>query len=200
MNYLFHIYFSTTDPATQLGACLGDFYKGNIANLDCSTALKKGLALHRALDTFADTHPLLLHCRAAFPKEQRRMAGIALDIFFDHFLAKHWESYCTIPLQTFCQTFYTTTKPLTPLLTPEAAYVHSLIANENWLAAYADLKTITFVLTRMSRAIHFKNTLEETPQTLIAQYAFFEDAFRQFIHSALKSFEQGHENAWQRGI
>jgi acyl carrier protein phosphodiesterase len=184
MNYLFHLYFSTAEPATLLGACLGDFFKGNIKNLSYSQPLKKGLILHRQLDAFADTHQIILENKTRFPQAQRRMAGIALDIFYDHFLAKNWAQYSRQDLATFCQTFYTQAKPEVKGLPPEAQYFFKKLSTEDWLTAYAEVQTIHLVLKRMGQYLRFENTLAETASVFTDHYTYFSESCTQLMLAA----------------
>lgn len=184
MNYLLHIYFCTPEPSTLTGACLGDFFKGKVENLPYAAELKQGIKLHRQLDSFADTHPLLLHSKSLFPPEQRRMSGIALDIFYDHFLAVHWSAYSTQALETFCQTFYVLAKKSLPLLPTEAQYFLNLIIRGDWLTSYRKPQNIALVLQRMSRHIPFQNTLGNCIQVLENKYEALLADFTAFMPAA----------------
>lgn len=184
MNYLFHLYFCSPEPATLLGACLGDFFKGNIENLPYPVLLKKGLTFHRQLDSFTDSHRIILENKTKFPQNQRRMAGIALDIFYDHFLAKNWAKYSPQKLHTFCHTFYTQAQPEARHLPEDAQYFFEMISSEDWLTAYAQLSTIKFVLQRMSQRLSFTNTLSETFTVLEANYAYFAESCTQLLTEA----------------
>lgn len=184
MNYLLHIYFCTPEPETLTGACLGDFFKGRIENLPYSAAFKKGLQLHRTLDKFADTHPALLHSKQLFPAESRRMAGIALDIFYDHFLAANWTAYSPQTLNTYAQTFYAQAATCKHLLPAEAQYLLELLSRGDWLTAYQDLENITLVLKRMGRHIPFANSLGLTQNVLHENYSSLKKYFSLFMSEA----------------
>jgi len=55
-----------------------------------SPALLAGVALHRSIDSFADRHPAFRRSRARISPARRRVGGIMVDLFYDHFLALHW--------------------------------------------------------------------------------------------------------------
>lgn len=184
MNYLLHIYFCTTDPETLTGACLGDFFKGRIENLPYSEAFKKGLQFHRALDKFADTHPAILHSKQLFPADSRRMAGIALDIFYDHFLAANWTDYSPQTLSAYTQAFYAQAATCKHLLPAEAQYLLELLSRGDWLTAYQDLENITLVLKRMGRHIPFANSLGLTQNVLHENYSSLKKYFSLFMSEA----------------
>ena len=49
--------------------------------------------LHRRIDSFADTHPAFRRSRGRVSAARRRVAGIMVDMFYDHFLARHWGQF-----------------------------------------------------------------------------------------------------------
>ncbi len=198
MNYLMHIYFCTTNPLTLTGACLGDFFKGKIERQPYAKALCQGIQLHRSLDYFADTHPLILQSKSLFPKECRRMAGIALDIFYDHFLAKNWTQYSPLSLEQYTQSFYANATPYLPKLPSEAQYFFNLIKNGDWLTAYRQIENIEQVLKRMSRNIPFTNTLDQTSNVLNEHYATLAQGFSVFMVEARKKLPCNHGQLYSR--
>lgn len=70
-----------------LGNLLGDFVKGR-AELVEPAAFRLGVRLHRELDGFTDAHPAVKHSKSLIPAERRRVAGILIDIFYDHFFVE----------------------------------------------------------------------------------------------------------------
>ena len=57
--------------------------------------------LHRAIDRFTDDHENFLEKKKLLSPERRRYAGIVIDIFFDHFLTKHWSTFGSGDLKEF---------------------------------------------------------------------------------------------------
>ena len=88
MNYLAHLHLGGEQPEQLLGSLYGDFVKGRLEGR-FSPQIEAAIRLHRRIDAFTDSHPLTERARARFPAERRRTAGILLDLFFDHGLARH---------------------------------------------------------------------------------------------------------------
>ena len=86
MNYLAHFYLSPDNEDILLGGILGDFVKGPIE--DDGTLLRRSIMLHRKLDTFTDTSPIIKRSKSLININKRRYAGVIVDIFYDHFLDK----------------------------------------------------------------------------------------------------------------
>lgn len=99
MNYLAHAVLAGPDPLLRLGGLMGDFVKGPLrpAPAHLPERLTQGLRLHRAIDAYAETHPAFRASRARVSPERRRVAGIMVDLFYDHFLARGWAAWPTAP-------------------------------------------------------------------------------------------------------
>ena len=104
MNYLAHLHLGGPAPQQLLGSLYGDFVKGSLEGR-FAPALEAAIRLHRHIDSYTDQHPLVLAALSRFPRERRRFAGIVLDVFFDHCLARHWEDYAEQPLGQFTEDF-----------------------------------------------------------------------------------------------
>ena len=100
LNYLAHLYLARENDALLLGGFLGDFVKGRLKGQRPSE-IEAGIQLHRNIDAFTDAHTITLASRNRFPSSTRRMAGIAVDIIYDHLLAVHWHRYSRTDLEAF---------------------------------------------------------------------------------------------------
>ena len=90
MNYLAHFHLAHETQTSFVGAMLGDFIKGR-RHLDLENDLRIGVILHRKVDAFTEDDALIKKGKSFFEHSQRRFAGIALDVFWDHCLAKNFE-------------------------------------------------------------------------------------------------------------
>ncbi len=69
-------------------------------------AIETAIELHRSIDVFTDRHPLVDASLSRFSLTRRRYAGIVLDVFFDHCLARDWVLYADRPLEHFTSDVY----------------------------------------------------------------------------------------------
>ncbi len=86
MNYLAHSFLSFTD-----GQIVGQFLEDFIRNRDRFTFpkdIQDGITLHRAIDTFTDSHPAIHEAKKVFAPLVRLYAGAFVDVSMDHFVAK----------------------------------------------------------------------------------------------------------------
>lgn len=102
MNYLAHLYLADYTGTSPAGSVLGDAVKGRLRG-DYPPAIEQGIRLHRRVDQFTDSHPVVLTACARFQPPYRRYAGILLDIYFDHILANHWRDYHSQTLARFAR-------------------------------------------------------------------------------------------------
>ncbi len=100
MNFLAHLYLSGSDPMVKVGNFIGDHVKGN-AYQNYEIGIQQGILLHRKIDFFTDTHPLVKRSALLLNERYGRYSGIVMDVFFDFFLAQNWDTYSPLPLTDF---------------------------------------------------------------------------------------------------
>ena len=89
MNYLAHLHLGGQRPGQLLGSLYGDFVKGRLQG-QFAPEIEVAIQLHRSIDVFTDRHPLVDVALSRFSLTRRRYAGIVLDVFLVHFLARDW--------------------------------------------------------------------------------------------------------------
>lgn len=154
VNYLAHVYLARHDDEAMLGALLGDFV--GTADLHRYSATMQGeILLHRKIDSYTDRHPAVASTRALFPEGRRRFAGIALDVYFDHLLARAWPAYSEVALDAFAQRFYATLRAHHALLPERLKQIAPHMAAHDWFGAYRDRdsvdRAVRRIATRLSR-------------------------------------------------
>ena len=100
MNFLAHLYLSGENKEIAIGNFIGDYVKGR-QYLNYPPGVQKGIIAHRNIDTFTDSHPMVKETKDYFREGYGRYSGIVVDVVFDYFLAKNWESYSTHPFKEF---------------------------------------------------------------------------------------------------
>lgn len=180
MNYLAHIYLSEPTPEGRLGGLLGDFVKGSLQKID-NPLLRQSIELHRRIDSFTDTHPTFLSAKSLFQLEQRRYAGILLDIFYDHFLARNFKDLTKTDLEHFVDNFYKILLLYNGLLPEPLKQSLPRLVSQNWLCAYATFEGLEKTLQRMSLRIRRGETLLGGLRILELKYTEFERSFYNFF-------------------
>jgi acyl carrier protein phosphodiesterase len=182
MNFLAHFHLAWPDELLVVGGLEGDFHKGPLPG-QLAGELLAGVRLHRAIDAYTDSHPVVAGLRREFPPELRRYAGIVIDLCFDYFLAREWASYCEIPRADFNSAVYRMLDKHSPLLSSGAAQMASRLQQHDILNRYQHWETITATARRIGQRLRHDNPLAATdeltrpllPKTGRAFQAFYPD-------------------------
>ncbi|GAC1584972.1 MAG: hypothetical protein NVS3B19_01800 [Ginsengibacter sp.] len=86
MNYLAHAYLSFSNPDVLVGNMISDYVKGK-KKFDYPKGIQRGMDIHRAIDTYTDSHIIVKEAKQYFQKPYRLYSGAFIDVVFDHFLA-----------------------------------------------------------------------------------------------------------------
>lgn len=154
MNYLAHAWLARHSDDAILGALLGDFVHGQVALADWPPALRYEILRHRRIDAYTDAHPQVIAARERFGP-LRRYAGITLDVYFDHCLARDWSRWSEVPLDAFCARVYRILAAHHAELPPRLAAMVPRMAAQDWLGSYARRESVdravAGIATRLSR-------------------------------------------------
>src|SRR6266498_5737073 len=100
MNYLAHAYLSFNRPGILVGNMISDFVKGK-KKYGYSEEIQQGIALHREIDRFTDTHAGTKEAKEIFRPAYRLYAGALIDVVYDHFLALDENEFTDESLKAF---------------------------------------------------------------------------------------------------
>ncbi len=176
MNFLAHALLAGDAPALIVGGVVGDWIKGPLP-AGLPDDLARGVALHRAIDHFAESHPAFCRSRSRVSADRRRYAGVLVDVFYDHLLAKNWAAIHQQPLDEYCEALYALIRDRLHDLPASAHPALTLMAQEDWLTSYAQIEGIADVLARMSRRARQPNPLENGEQEFLADVEGFTGDF-----------------------
>lgn len=181
MNFLAHFYLSGDSKEILTGNFLGDFVKGRHFALDYPEQISKGITLHRSIDHFTDTHPIVRNRTRQLIQKHGRYGGVLLDIFYDYCLAKSWKDYSDISLVTFSQNSYQTLANYEGLFPEKAKLTYKHMSEHDWLSNYVHLEGIERVLNGMERRTKFTSNLSKGIVELKENYAIYEEEFKLFF-------------------
>ncbi len=160
MNHLAHALLAGHNDDVLLGSLMGDFVRGAI-DRELAVGIRDGIALHRAIDVFTDAHPLIVEARAHFRPPFRRYAGILLDIWFDHLLARDFAQWSTTPLATFNVRVITVLDREHERLPQNLQRFARYMRSHGLLATYADREVIARVLAGVGSRLKRDNPLAD---------------------------------------
>ncbi|WKE65635.1 ACP phosphodiesterase [Gallaecimonas kandeliae] len=150
MNFLAHLHIADHCDSSLLGNLLGDFVKGE-PQAQLAPKLAAGVMLHRFVDSYSDSHRLTRAAKELFPGRARRFSPIALDMFWDHCLARRWADFHPESLRAFCQNAELLIQgEHSGDLPPRYLQVSASMWRNRWLESYRDFATVELALERMS--------------------------------------------------
>ena len=180
MNWLAHLVLSEPQADFRIGNLLPDFLPmGQLAGLP--TVIAQGVHRHRQIDAYTDAHPVVLRCAARFAPPLRRFGKVLTDVFFDHFLARDWSDYSSMPLAEFLENFYRATEDHRSSLPPLACLRLDQLRRYNWMADYGRVEGITHVLQRMGARLRRPVDLVPAMRVLEDRYEDFQNDFEEFF-------------------
>lgn len=188
MNFLAHIYLSGKEDEVIIGNFIADGIKGKKYQ-KFPPMIQKGILLHRAIDTFTDQHPIVKQSTARLHANYGHYSGVIVDILYDHFLAKNWNSYHDIPLVTFVDEFYALLHQNYEELPTRIQRMMPHMIADNWLTSYATVEGISVILTQMNVRTKGISKMNRAIVELETYYDSFEEEFTEFF-TELKVFSE----------
>lgn len=180
MNFLAHIYLSGDDEDIIIGNFIADGIKGK-RYLKYPPQIAKGILLHRAIDTFTDSHPTVRKSTAKLHKNYGHYSGVIVDVLYDHFLAKNWSKYYPQPLDEYVQEFYKLLRENFTKLTPRIQKMMPFLITQNWLLSYATVEGIGKILAQMNMRTKGIAQMDQAVNELEEHYDEFEAEFTSFF-------------------
>ncbi|HEU5291016.1 MAG TPA: ACP phosphodiesterase [Cyclobacteriaceae bacterium] len=194
MNFLAHLYLSGDDPKIMVGNFIGDFVKGRNAMEQFEPSIIRGIELHRAIDEFTDSHPVVSESKNRLRPKYRHYSGVIVDVFYDHFLARNWDQYHTDLLPDFADMAYDTIQSYDSILPKDVRYMMPYMIKGNWLVNYSKTEGIHRALSGMARRTPYESKMEEATVDLVNAYELFKAEFDNFfpqLNSYCKEFLSG---------
>lgn len=181
MNILAHGYLSDRNDGFLIGNFIGDFVKGDPTNPrhKLRAAEIAGVRLHRAIDSFTDSHPDVAAVRELLYPRCHKYAGVAVDVFFDHFLARQFASLTGETLDDFTAFFYTSLRRLASRFPAPANRMLDAMIRYDWVRSYQTLDGIDRSLNGISRRTAYPSGLDTA---IIDLEQYYEEINARFIH------------------
>ncbi len=169
MNLLAHAHLSGNDHNILLGNFIADAVKGNKI-LDYKKEIQSGILLHRKIDTFTDNHPVVKQSIERVRPDFGRFAGIVVDIYYDHFLARNWHVYDERELSVFAAHVYGILARNLFILPHRTKRLLPFLIAQNWLTAYASFRGLQQVFYGMDRRTKRISGMDKAIEVLKINY------------------------------
>ena len=188
MNFLAHLYLSGDDEGLIIGNFIGDEIKGNKWQL-LDEDVARGVLMHRQIDHYTDTHPICQEVSHQIRPYFGKWAGVALDLCWDHFLAKSWNEHHSSKLKDFSTSTYSFLKENKGRLPDQSRHMLRYMSQYDWLFNYSRLEGMDSSYRGLSRRIGRENSLHRGAEMIVAEHDFLEQKFNEFFPELKRSSE-----------
>jgi len=180
LNYLAHAYLSFNDPEILVGNLISDFVKGR-KKFDYPFRIQTGIALHRAIDSFTDDHPVTKEAKKIFADDYRLYSGAFVDVVYDHFLAKDQSIFAGEALMLFSESAYRMLEMHESVLPEKFRVIFPYMKKFNWFYNYQFEKGIERSFEGLARRAVYLDESEKAYQLFIKNYQLLGEAYRRFF-------------------
>ncbi len=197
MNYLAHAYLSFEIPDITIGNMISDFVKGKQKDT-YPEKIRQGIQLHRAIDSFTDTHSVTRRAKSYFRQDYGGYAGPITDIIYDHFLAKDPLIFpageAGNSLKAFSQRVYEQVGVREALLPEKFARLFHYMRLEDWLSHYGYKELIFKSFEGLARRAKYMPPADAAKRLFEAHFNDLEACYVEFFPElkdfALRTLEQ----------
>lgn len=156
MNFLAHLYLSGNNEQVMVGNFIADWVKGKRFD-GYPHDIQRGIRMHRQIDSYTDSHPLVKETITLFRPSYGRYAGIVSDIVFDHYLSINWHRYSNTNRIAFIDNVHSILQKYEYFAPGRSRSILPSLIYHGWLYHYISFYGIEKVLSRMA----YRTTLPE---------------------------------------
>ncbi len=176
MNFLAHLVLSPGGVKQMAGNFFANQAKGNKWKM-LEKEYANGVLLHRTIDSYVDSHQIIMNAKNFLSDEYGKFKGVLLDIYWDHFLAKDFSIHYKMQRPEFVSFCQRQLKIHANFFHPKAKAFVEHMEKQNWLNEYSELKGIEKILNQMSKRFKYDNPLSEGALGLKENYRELQTQF-----------------------
>ncbi|MCT6869599.1 ACP phosphodiesterase [Apibacter sp.] len=160
MNIVAHQLLSYKIPDIQLGNVLGEIVRGkDYQNYPQSIAT--GILLHRHIDSFTDSHPIVKQTTSIFHKSYGKFAPIITDVIYDYFLIKNWYLFSNDEFETFKKSCYELVIGTEILFPKKLEKILNTLIEDDWFDKYRTYEGIEWTLHHLTKKSKFNHHIAD---------------------------------------
>ena len=181
VNYLAHAYLSFDIPDILVGNMISDFVKGR-RKLDYPPVIRRGIALHRAIDNFTDAHPATREAKACFRPDYGLYSAPLTDVAFDHFLAIDPLIFPSPgDLSAFSSRTYARLAERISVFPERFARIFPYMRAQDWLSGYRHREGIFASFAGLARRAAYMPGAERACELFVIHYQRLRDCYTTFF-------------------
>lgn len=185
MNFLAHQFLSFGERGLQIGNLYGEIVRAK-EYLQYPDDIQKGILLHRAIDSYTDSHPTVKHSTSLFHNKYGKYAPVIVDVLYDYFLIKNWKKYSEELFEDFVNNCYRLFEENLPTFPENLQFIMQHLLKNDWFRNYATTAGIHETLSGLSRRSKFKNNIDEAVNELIRFETMLDEDFNLFFPDLIR--------------
>jgi acyl carrier protein phosphodiesterase len=186
LNYLAHQFLSGDNDELRVGNFIADFIKGK-KYLKFDKSIIHGIKYHREIDWYTDNHAVVDDLKLTLRPYFAKYSGVAIDVYFDHFLAISWNKYSDQDLKDYTQGTYELMYSWNHLFPERLNHMLIYMKRDDWLYNYQFIAGIDRALKGISTRTKFDSGLEKGGEVLSKHYDQIKEVFELFFEDILKN-------------
>jgi acyl carrier protein phosphodiesterase len=136
------------------------------------------------VDQFAQNNAIFQRSKQRIDRSFGHCRGILIDVFYDHLLARHWDTYSPQSLEDFAGRIYDLLAGNSSYLPAGLQRIAPHMIRNNWLVSYRETATVGRVLERLAGRLRRPNPLAAGLPELLENYVELEGDCRDFLSEA----------------
>lgn len=188
MNFLAHSFLSFSDEQI-----VGQFLEDHIRNKDrfsFAQEIQNGIAMHRAIDTFTDSHPAIHEAKKIFSPLVRLYSGAFVDVAMDYFLANDLSIHSLEGWKNHSQHVYKVLNENLSLFPENFKLMLSKMQEEDWLYNYREDWGIKFSMRNVLHKARYLDKDLPVFEAFLTHKNFLQECYDNFFQDLYKHAKQ----------
>lgn len=165
MNFLAHFVLSHGRPKITFGNFMTDMIRP-AEQRAWPAALQLGIELHHFIDDFTDEHPVNHELRIRLRPYFRKYAGVALDLYYDYILFRHWGEWGPLPFDEFRKKQYWIIGSYLEYVPPRLHQQILSMTTGDFLNTYTTVEGQAFAFRKMDERSRFETGFSQATEIL----------------------------------
>ena len=180
MNHLAHTFLAFEYDTLLVGTYVADMIPNH--QLDqFGKEFRKGIMLHRHIDTFTDQHPLFKESTRLLHRDMGKYAPVVLDIYYDYLLSKHWTIFSETILSAYCQDIYSRLLAYKEMMPEHVKRKLERMISDCWLERYQTYHDLDRAYNFLGRRAKFRTDFTNASGVLLKLEPPLEERFLVFF-------------------
>jgi len=180
MNLVAHQLLSFHQPEIQIGNLYGEIVRGKDYE-NYPPGIKKGILLHRRIDSFTDQHTAVKNSTQKFHERFGKYAPVIVDVLYDYLLISDWKKYSPQPYEEFVDECYQLFRSHFEEFPPALQLMINHLLQYDWFRNYATIEGIGQTLQGISRRSKFPNNISRATEEIQLYLPDFQKDFNLFF-------------------